>query len=79
MSGISEQTEFETDLRPISKKPSYIAYQISKSKDGEKTFWTKIGVGFLHKDAGGLNVILDCLPADGRVTLRARPRSDESN
>jgi hypothetical protein len=56
MSGISEQTEFETDLRPTSKKPSYIAYQLSKSKDGEKTFWTKIGVGFLHKDAGGLNV-----------------------
>ncbi len=78
MSGSNEQTELEADIQPIAGKPSYVAYQITNRKDGEKPFWNRIGVGFLHRDGGGMNVLLNSLPVDGRITLRARPHPKES-
>ncbi|EFL90214.1 hypothetical protein [Ahrensia sp. R2A130] len=50
------------------KRPSHIAYQVREN--GEKSYFNNIGVGFEHKDEKGINVILESVPVDGKVTLR---------
>jgi len=52
-----------------SKSPSHTAYQVRDGRNG-KGFWTRIGSAWPHADAQGFNVQLDCLPLDGRITLR---------
>ncbi len=36
-------------------------YAIPESKDGEKTFWPRIGVAFTNRD-GSITLLLDALP-----------------
>ncbi len=48
--------------------PTHIAYRVNKG--GEKSYWSRIGVAFAHKDGKGFNVILESLPIDGKITLR---------
>ncbi len=71
MSGTNEQMELGADIEALGKGPNYIAYQLTDRKEGEKPFWNRIGVGFMHRDGGGLNLVLNSLPVDGKVTLRA--------
>jgi hypothetical protein len=43
----------------------------SACADGaDDSFWTKIGAVFAHKDGKGYDVVLDCLPLDGRISIR---------
>ncbi len=62
----------DTKTDHSKKQPKYIAYHVRPSKkEGDKGFWTRIGVVWEHKDGSGLDVQLDGLmPLDGRVTLR---------
>ncbi len=62
----------------MAKPPTYIAYSVRNyEKEGkEDANWSEIGVGFLHKDGMGIDVVLDALPVNGRVTLRTnRPKA----
>lgn len=52
-----------------SKAPTHTAYQVRDGKSG-KSFWTRVGSAWPHADGQGFNVQLDCVPLDGRVTLR---------
>lgn len=52
-----------------SKTPSHNVYQVRDGK-GDKGFWTRIGAAWQHTDGKGYNVQLECVPLDGRVTLR---------
>ncbi len=52
-----------------SKAPTHTAYQVRDGKSG-KSFWTKIGAAWSHADGQGFNLQLECVPLDGRVTLR---------
>lgn len=54
-----------------TQRPDFQAFAIRKRSDGQKDFWTEIGVGFLHKDGAGLNIVLQATPLDGRIVLRA--------
>ena len=58
-----------TDTQTTSgNAPTHIAYQV---KDGsQKSYWTRIGAAFAHKDGKGFSIQLDCLPLDGKVTIR---------
>jgi len=38
-------------------------------KNGEKSFWIRIGVAFVNKD-GSLNVQLNAFPIDGKMNIR---------
>jgi len=61
----------------MADKPMFHAFSVRnyKKHDGaEDAFWTKIGVGFAHKDGRGFDLILDCLPLDGRISLREPKR-----
>ncbi|WP_457128739.1 hypothetical protein [Mucilaginibacter sp. HD30] len=48
--------------------PTYIAYQVSEG--GQAGYWTRIGAAWPHKDGKGYNINLECLPRNGRVTMR---------
>ncbi len=51
-----------------SNAPPYIAYQVRKGKD--KGFFTRIGAAWPNKDGKGFNIELECVPLDGKITLR---------
>ena len=36
---------------------------------GKKAFWQEIGIAFVNRD-GSINVMLNCLPLDGRMQIR---------
>ena len=59
-----------------SKSPSHIAYQV-RDREGGKGFFTRIGAAWQHKDGKGFNVQLDCVPLDGRISLRAASEKKE--
>jgi hypothetical protein len=51
-------------------------YAIPESKDGEKTFWPKIGVAFRNRD-GSIAILLDALPC-GTNRLQVREVREEA-
>ena len=55
--------------------PTHVAYQVRDGK--EKGFWTRIGVAWQHKDGKGLNIQLECVPLDGRISLRTATEKKE--
>lgn len=52
-----------------SKAPSYITYQV-RDRAGGEAFWTRIGSAWAHADGKGLNIQIDVVPLDGRISLR---------
>lgn len=51
-------------------------YQITEV-EGKKAIWTRIGAAFINKD-NSLNVVLNCIPIDGRLHIRNRnPKGKE--
>ncbi|KAA3448623.1 hypothetical protein C7I87_20960 [Mesorhizobium sp. SARCC-RB16n] len=62
--------------KPEPKMPIYHAYTVRDGKEGQNAFWTRIGAFFAHDDGEGGTLLLDALPLDGRIVLRA-PKSDE--
>jgi hypothetical protein len=51
----------------------YIAYTVEKN--GRKSYWTKIGVGWFHKNGEGFTVKLSALPLNGEIVFR-KPQPD---
>ena len=49
-------------------QPEYIV--LSSSENGEKTFWSKIGVGFITKDNKGISIALNALPINGKLVIK---------
>jgi hypothetical protein len=58
-----------TENKPAGKSPSHVAYHV-RERDGQKSFWTRIGVAWAHADNKGFNVQLEVVPLDGRISLR---------
>ncbi len=50
-------------------------WAIPESRDGEKSFWVKIGVAFTNRD-GSINLILDARPL-GTNRLQIREQKEE--
>jgi hypothetical protein len=65
-----------TNEKAGSKAPSHVAYQV-RDREGRKSFWTKVGVAFEHADSKGYTVQLECVPLDGRITLRVASEKKE--
>lgn len=57
-------------------KDVFAIIQKQDDKKG-KPFWQKIGVAFPNKD-GSLNVLLNCIPLDGRLHIRDAKAKDEA-
>lgn len=55
--------------------PDFRAYTVVK-REGQDDFWLPIGAAFKHQDGEGFNIVLQALPIDGRIALRA-PKDDD--
>jgi hypothetical protein len=60
-----------TNTSTTSKSPTHVAYQVRDRGQGQKGFWTRIGSAWAHTDGQGFNIQLECVPLDGRITLRS--------
>jgi hypothetical protein len=60
---------------PTTKSPDFIAFHVQTR--GESTFWTRVGASWLHQDGNGMQLLLDTVPIDGRIVLRAPLPSQE--
>lgn len=66
-----------TNTSTTSKLPSHIAYHV-RDRDGKKGIWTRIGSAWANADGKGFNLQLDCVPLDGRVSLRLLDEKQEA-
>jgi hypothetical protein len=57
------------NTKPAGKSPTHVAYQV-RERQGQKSFWTRIGAAWAHTDGKGFNIQLEAVPLDGRITLR---------
>ena len=60
----NEATKTQREPKP----PAYIAWHVS-GRD-EKSYWTRIGAAWDHKDGEGLTLQLETVPMNGRIVLR---------
>lgn len=66
----------ETTTTAPSKTPSHSVYHV-RDRNGQKGFWTRIGAAWAHADGQGFNVQIDCVPLDGRITIRVATDNKE--
>lgn len=61
-----------TNTNAPSKAPSHAVYHVRDIGDGatRKAFWTRVGSAWAHADGNGFNVQVECVPLDGRLSLR---------
>ncbi len=59
----------ETNTTSPSKSPTHVVYHVRDNANG-KACWTRIGAAWSHADGQGFNVQIECVPLDGRITLR---------
>lgn len=50
-----------------------------QSKDGEKTYWTRLGVAFRSRDGEGWNIDLDGYPVNGKLIMRPPKKKEEAS
>ena len=52
-----------------SKTPSHVAYHVRDTKTDD-AIWTRIGSAWQHADGKGINILIETMPLDGRISLR---------
>jgi hypothetical protein len=63
----------ETSERSAGRRLEVVA--IPESKNGEKTFWPRIGVAFTNRD-GSIAILLDALPLGTNKLQVREPKED---
>lgn len=59
------------------KAPTHEVFHVVGDKD--KARWTKIGIGWLHQDQEGLNLVINYTPlVEGRTVVRKIKREQEA-
>lgn len=59
----------------MDAKKRWNVYTIRRRPGMERSFWMKIGVGFVNTD-GSINLYLDAAPLDGKLQLREWTEED---
>lgn len=62
----------------MTNDPVLIAFAVRRSPSSGKPVWTRIGCAYPHDAGAGLTVVLDALPADGRIVLLERDDDDDN-
>jgi len=62
-----------------AKAPTHIAYHVREyeGREGKKSFWTRIGSAWAHRDNSGFSIQIETVPLDGRITLRVASEKPE--
>ena len=58
-----------TETNTTTKTPSHAVYHV-RDRNGQKGIWTRLGAAWPHADGQGFNLQIDCVPLDGRLTIR---------
>jgi hypothetical protein len=58
-----------TETKAGGKSPTHVAYVV-RDREGQKGYWTRVGVAWAHADGKGFNVQIEAVPLDGRISLR---------
>jgi hypothetical protein len=66
---VEQQQPASDKIQHRPNSPTHVAYQVRDGKAG-KTFWTRIGSAWAHKDGKGFSIQLDAIPLDGSISLR---------
>lgn len=53
----------------MESRKRWNVYSIRKREGMSRSFWMKVGVGFVNAD-GSINLYLDATPLDGKLQLR---------
>jgi hypothetical protein len=56
--------------------PAYRAYTVVK-REGKDDYWLNVGVAFPHEKGDGFNILLQAMPLDGKIVLRAYKDEEE--
>ena len=59
-------------------QPQLFAYAVEDAPRGQKSYWTRIGRLFPHKDGKGYDIVLNALPINGRIVVRQEEAKDEA-
>ena len=67
--------------RKTERGPSMVAYSVKdRGQDHhgreQDAIWKSVGAAFAHRDGKGMDVVLDAMPVDGRVTLREQRKQE---
>lgn len=74
---MAQKTTNKTEQTAEAKAPDFIAFHVTG--EGKKSYWTRIGAAWKHKDGEGMNLQLDLVPmAGGRIVLRT-PKEEAAN
>lgn len=75
---MAQKNTTEKEQSAEAKAPAFIAWHVSG--EGKKSYWTRIGAAWKHKDGEGLNLQLDLVPlAGGRIVLRSPKDEDKQD
>ena len=58
-----------------SKRPTHRIYAVRKT-NGDKAYWTQIGVAWANQDGKGFNMKLYLLPLDGSDIVMREPKPE---
>jgi hypothetical protein len=61
----------------VTNDPVLIAYAVRRAPKTKKPVWARIGCAYPHETGAGLTVVLDAVPADGRIVLLERGDDDD--
>jgi hypothetical protein len=78
---MDKKTNAKTEPATEDKAPIYIAYTVKNVGQGKnsKSYWSRIGVMFPHKDGNGFNLDLEAFPVNGKVALRLKSDKDQAD
>lgn len=72
---MAQKNTNKTEQAAEAKAPEFIAFHVSG--EGKKSYWTRIGAAWKHKDGEGMNLQLDLVPVGGgRIVLRTPKEAD---
>lgn len=64
-----------------NKSPDFIVHVTREYGEGKeaKTFWSRVGVAWKHKNGEGYNILLDAVPVDGKLVMLPPPEDKEGD
>lgn len=70
-------SDFDDELPLRGRPPTHDVYVEETNRDGSDRR-RKIGVGYAHFDGSGIQILLDCVPLTGSISVRDKhPRRKE--
>lgn len=76
--GVARTTQRKTKPMTQTTTSSLYAYAVEDAPRGQKSYWTRIGRLFSHKDGKGYDIVLNALPINGRIVVRQEEPKDDA-